>query len=209
MHARRFLLACCGDGLVRVLNPHNGVVISVLVSRRERDSRKAYGKVEGSGAGGTDTAGNKRSPSILDGVELPCTCAAFRPHNKVGGTTSANRANLSASHETRNCRKTLVLRVVLLVGVVQTRLLSVIARLCWQIKGAVLLPCCRFFSRGTQTIEFEGYLQDFVVSYVRQYPAEIYAPEQILKFVVHVELLRLLCTCLSSPTSLSRALITL
>ncbi|CAM9619385.1 unnamed protein product [Ectocarpus sp. 4 AP-2014] len=76
----RFLLACCGDGIVRVLNPHNGVVISVLVSKQER-SRKGYGKVE-RGSSGALGLQKKRSSSILDSVTLPCTCAAFRPYNK-------------------------------------------------------------------------------------------------------------------------------
>lgn len=83
----RFLLACCGDGIVRVLNPHTGFVISVLVSKRERD-RKTYAKVEagsggGGGSGGKSSTKKKRASSILDSVELPCTCAAFRPYNKV------------------------------------------------------------------------------------------------------------------------------
>eukprot|EP00752_Nemacystus_decipiens_P010899 g9687.t1 len=85
----RFLLACCGDGIVRVLNPHTGVVISVLVSKRERD-RKTYGKVEAAGGSGGSggRGGTTRSSSILDRVELPCTCAAFRPYNKRGEKTN-------------------------------------------------------------------------------------------------------------------------
>lgn len=78
-----------------MLNPHTGVVISVLVSKRERD-RKTYGKVEavGGGGGGKSSTKKKRTSSILDSVELPCTCAAFRPHNKVSSLRAGNSVQM-------------------------------------------------------------------------------------------------------------------
>ncbi|CAN0007838.1 unnamed protein product [Pylaiella littoralis] len=96
----RFLLACCGDGIVRVLNPHTKVVISVLVSKRERNGRVSYGKIEGGGGGGdagNNSNKNKRASSILGAIELPCTCAAFRPHKK-GGKKTGGVALLGYSH---------------------------------------------------------------------------------------------------------------
>lgn len=77
----RFLLACCGDGIVRVFNPHTGVIISVLVSKRNRNGEVCEGEAKGRAEG----IRSKRASSILDGVELPCTCAAFRPHVRVRG----------------------------------------------------------------------------------------------------------------------------
>lgn len=99
-----------------MFNPHTGVVISVLVSKRER-GRKTYGKVEAAGggggaggSGGKSSTKKKRSSSILDNVELPCTCAAFRPHNKVSRHRAGNRVrmplnSLALSLKGRNAEK--------------------------------------------------------------------------------------------------------
>lgn len=69
----RFLLACCGDGMVRVFNPNNCSLISVLTSNRD-DS------MECSAAEVSQSRRSRRASSILDCLKLPCTCAAFRPH---------------------------------------------------------------------------------------------------------------------------------
>ena len=68
----RFLLACCGDGMVRVFNPNNRSLISVLTSNRD-DS------MDCSAAEVSQSRRSRRASSILDCLKLPCTCAAFRP----------------------------------------------------------------------------------------------------------------------------------
>ena len=86
----RYLLACCGDGLARVFNPVTGVAISVLSPKRARSSGRAEGEAKGGGGGGDPAGGTSsknRSASILENMELPCTCAAFRPHAKVRSST--------------------------------------------------------------------------------------------------------------------------
>ena len=84
----RYLLACCGDGVVRVFNPSSGRLISVLVSKRDNATDHSAMELEIGGETTKEGRRSRRASSILDGVELPCTCASFRPHVKVNSNIS-------------------------------------------------------------------------------------------------------------------------
>ncbi|CAM9300076.1 unnamed protein product, partial [Discosporangium mesarthrocarpum] len=76
----RFLVACCGDGKIIVYNPGTGNTISILHSNVTRGASKQQ-EAE-------DSPETDEPKSLFPVVELPCTCADFRPD--VGGAKTGN-----------------------------------------------------------------------------------------------------------------------